>query len=256
VLWGRGDGTLTAASKFAGGTGPGYITSGDFNRDGNLDILVTCSGGNNVGVLLGNGNGVFQAPLFSADGLSPINADLADFDGDGTLDLVTADSTLCGLGGNVSVWPGKGDGTFTAPAMYSGAQSFDQVTFADFNGDNRPDIITLAGGILTMKNSGFGTFLFVANSPIAGMNVATWIANADLDLDGKLDTVVSDAGNMVFVLSGNGDGTFGAAMKFVIAGSGAPTFVTLADVNEDTLPDMVVVDRTKGEIWVLVNSSK
>ena len=42
-------------------TGPYYLTIGDFNRDGNLDILSANNGNNTVGVLLGTGTGTFGA---------------------------------------------------------------------------------------------------------------------------------------------------------------------------------------------------
>ena len=40
-------------------TGPYYLTIGDFNRDGNLDIISANNGNNTVGVLLGTGTGTF-----------------------------------------------------------------------------------------------------------------------------------------------------------------------------------------------------
>ena len=44
-------------------SGPYYLTIGDFNRDGNLDILSANNGNNTVGVLLGTGTGTFGTRL-------------------------------------------------------------------------------------------------------------------------------------------------------------------------------------------------
>ena len=64
VLLGNGSGGFTAASGqtlFAVGANPQSEAIGDFNGDGNLDIVTANSGDNTVTVLLGNGSGGFMA---------------------------------------------------------------------------------------------------------------------------------------------------------------------------------------------------
>ena len=97
--------------------GSGFIT-GDFNRDGILD-LVLLGGVVNSGfvgptepvILLGVGDGSFvEAPTQPATTLvSPVSVTTGDFNGDGILDLAFADSGSTAL----TVLLGKGDGTFT-----------------------------------------------------------------------------------------------------------------------------------------------
>ncbi len=72
VLLGNGDGTFQAAVNYDTGTGPRSIATGDFNSDGNTDLVVANTDSNNVSVLLGNGDGTFQAAVNYGTGLRPV----------------------------------------------------------------------------------------------------------------------------------------------------------------------------------------
>ena len=104
---------------------------GDFNHDGNLDIVtainvlnpdgVTFTG--LVSVLLGVGDGTFQpattyvvgnSPI--VDGNDPVSVAVGDFNHDGNLDIVTANAysnTVSGL-----CWAER-DGTFQPATTYA-----------------------------------------------------------------------------------------------------------------------------------------
>jgi hypothetical protein len=100
-LPGNGDGTFAASqtqSEFPGGYGGGPfpLVAGDFNADGDLDLVaggVTSSGFiQQSSLLLGNGDGSFQAAMpVPAYGASLTTG---DFNGDGRLDLASSDNTL------------------------------------------------------------------------------------------------------------------------------------------------------------------
>ena len=67
VLLGNGDGSFqTEADYGTGMTGP--LAVGDFNNDGNLDLLGGVAYSSDVAVILGNGNGSFGLPLESRVG--------------------------------------------------------------------------------------------------------------------------------------------------------------------------------------------
>jgi hypothetical protein len=87
---------------------------GDFNGDGNLDMVAVTSplglsDPGNLSVLLGNGDGSFQAPVNIPISFAPSAVAVGDFNGDGILDVVTVDSNA----NTVRVLLGAGDGTFT-----------------------------------------------------------------------------------------------------------------------------------------------
>ena len=123
-----GNGDFTALPGLGNNAG----VTGDFNGDGILDVATT--DGNTISVLLGNGDGSFTQktgqPTSAQTNVSLITA---DFNGDGILDLAVIDSTNA-----VSIWLGKGDGTFQPPVPTNG--SGDAIVAADFNGDGRMDL--------------------------------------------------------------------------------------------------------------------
>ena len=59
VLIGNGDGTFQVARTFPAGSGPAFVTVGDFNRDDTSDLAIANTGSGTVSVLLGDGDGNF-----------------------------------------------------------------------------------------------------------------------------------------------------------------------------------------------------
>jgi hypothetical protein len=107
ILIGKGDGTFQPSpNTFAvtEGLGPVSIAVGDFNVDGNDDLIVAGQGSDNVSLLTGDGHGNFAAGTnspfttldASSNGHGPVSVVAADFNGDGLLDVATADTS--GLG--------------------------------------------------------------------------------------------------------------------------------------------------------------
>jgi hypothetical protein len=115
VLLGNGDGTFQTAVNYAVGPGNeiygGAVTVGDFNGDGELDLVVTNEDStgqiHTVSVLLGNGDGTFQEPVSYSVGNRPDSVAVGDFNGDGKPDLAVANSCgndpTCQSNGTISV---------------------------------------------------------------------------------------------------------------------------------------------------------
>jgi hypothetical protein len=62
----------------------------DVNGDGNVDLVATGYGGNEVILLPGNGDGTFQASVAYLAGSKPMRLAAADFNRDGRTDIATA----------------------------------------------------------------------------------------------------------------------------------------------------------------------
>lgn len=94
VLLGDGKGQFFEASgsPFAVGTEPFSVLTGDFNRDGKLDLVTANKGSDNVTVLLGDGTGMFTPVPNSpySVGSDPESVRLGDFNNDGWMDLAIA----------------------------------------------------------------------------------------------------------------------------------------------------------------------
>ena len=71
---------FTEPASYSVGTGPGNVTTGDFNLDGSRDLAVT--NGLGVSILLNNGDGTFGTALDYSAGVNPHDVVTADFNGD------------------------------------------------------------------------------------------------------------------------------------------------------------------------------
>jgi hypothetical protein len=109
ILLGNGDGTFRppayyyVSSAWETGTGSFTFAAGDFNSDGNTDLIVSDNGlSDQFGILLGNGDGTFQrlAPVRIPGPLASGEAGIVtgDFNSDGLLDFIFQ---LGGYGFNV-----------------------------------------------------------------------------------------------------------------------------------------------------------
>jgi hypothetical protein len=139
------------------------IAVADLNFDGNTDLISSVAAG--MGVFLGNGNLTFQESVVS--GAQTYEFSLADMDLDGHLDAVVIPSPPSFGTYFVGVSFGNGDGTFDPPVTYPGASGLESafrvsndITTADINGDNYPDVVTsnnAPNDITLFVNQGNGT---------------------------------------------------------------------------------------------------
>src|SRR5207237_4214787 len=147
VLWGQGNGFFGTPELFSLGSdvsGPASIAFGDFDEDGKPDLLTANSGSSNITLLLENGLRSFATPKIFDVGIgaaSPVAVAVADLNGDHKPDLVTANYNS----NNVTVLLGNNSGGFGAPnttSLGAGASFPRALAIADFNKDNKPDVVT------------------------------------------------------------------------------------------------------------------
>jgi large repetitive protein len=176
----------------ANGCAPCFnLITGDFNRDGKLDLTFDVFYiGPALTTSLGNGDGTFQKALGAVFGFDFSVA--ADFNGDGKLDMAGIEQSFGPYQPySAYIALGNGDGTFSpSSTIASGNQSDDltafQIAAADFNGDGKLDVaIGDDLGIEVYLGNGDGTFQ--AGLPPVGGGVAHGQAVGDFNEDGILD---------------------------------------------------------------------
>ncbi|MFN6447417.1 MAG: FG-GAP-like repeat-containing protein [Nostoc sp. DedSLP05] len=243
---------FTTGSSFGVGSSPGFVTVGDFNKDGNLDLVVANANSDNVSVLLGNGSGSFGATSNFAVGDHPTSVTVGDFNKDGNLDLAVTNY----FSNNVSVLLGNGSGGFGAASNFNVGTAPLSVTVGDFNKDGNLDLAVANSGsndVSVVLGNGSGSFGAASNFAVAMTPYSVTVG--DFNKDGNLDLAVAsiDSGN-ISVLLGNGSGGFSAANNFGVGG--ASLSITVGDFNKDGNSDLAValVDFTKVSV-VLGNGS-
>jgi len=175
VRIGNGDGTFRPPSKLGSAQGA-YLYEfgfGDWNADGNLDVIATLAGKQYTmvtsswyeqtfytSVWLGHGDGKFghgSTTKSSPGPYSPVTRDYIrqlvsiDINRDGRYDFVRVDAAT----ESVTVELGNGDDTYQPPRVFAAGTNPTAIAAGDFNGDGWVDVVVVSGtGVSVMFNDG------------------------------------------------------------------------------------------------------
>lgn len=216
---------------------PSALATGDFNRDGNLDLAVNLLTNGGVGIMLGDGVGNFGAPTLFLTGSTPADVVAVDMDRDGTLDLVVTNQNS----NTVSVLKGNGAGSFAAAVNVAAPSSPQDLATGDLNRDGIPDIVLLNVSA-NQVSVYFGTLTgnLGAATTYATSTGPRDVALLDVDSDGDLDIVVvgATAGVEFAVHTNNGSGVL-AIPRTTYQAESASGSLGVADFNTDGRPDVL-----------------
>lgn len=228
------------------------VSSGDFDGDGHLDILLVKGRHWPMvdRVLLGDGlGGIRKAYDLGQVADRSYTGGLADFNGDGFPDIAVSNDAP----DRKLIYVNDGKGNFEIGSEFGLPEwPTRNLSIADINKDGSPDIILANRGDVG-KTSNYiclnnGKGQFNSNCIPFAPYPATTIAPADLNKDGFIDLVVPyrDSGQS-YVYTGSSDNSFSDTRRIPFGPPDATIRVAaVADFNTDSLPDIVTVDENKG----------
>lgn len=236
---------------------PGRMLPGDFDNDGDIDVLY--QNGNDAGAGFGyaknTGAGAYTiytnanvsgTPFatfnFTGGQLSPTGTFAADYDGDGDIDIITRD-------GAVEIWRNDA-GTFVrATNTLNMPMSIPQrMLLGDFDNDGDIDVIyqngnTAGAGIGYGKNDGAGNFTFYADATVSGTPFTSFNFSGqqitpasmyvfDYDNDGDVDIIDRDLLASTGIWKNN-SGSFSHTTNTLDMTMSFPSRIVYGDLDSD-----------------------
>ena len=241
TLLGNGAGGFGSPSLVNTGPVPNTATLGDFNQDGNIDLVTVNLTGNSLSILQNTGGGAFLlgGKVTLPSGSFPQGIVTADLNRDGRPDLASANQG----NGNVSVSYGDGAGGFSVPGSpIKTGTTPEVIVAADYNRDGNIDLVTSNNGsdnltYLQGSGSSFSAFTYTAGCT-GPVSVATDDISGDLLPD---IAVVCETSNQMCTRRGtgsSGNSAFGAAVCTTLGG--IPTDMALGNFNGDVFADAAI----------------
>ncbi len=193
IVWNTNNGDFSLSSTKLNITGNSYRT-GDFDNDGDLDILV-CNG--NLSLLKNDGKGNFTnftIPIPQKQYQSPEIIALGDFDKNGYLDPIIKYPSAFGIirnTGNGNFSDFDSIGTYSSTIIHFNPA-------ADFDGDGNIDLaftnfsIGQPDTLDVWRNNGDGSFNLYSRKTLENVFQISSLISADFDNDGDMDIATAN----------------------------------------------------------------
>src|SRR4051812_1076981 len=229
------------------GDAPFNLASGDFNRDGNRDLVVAeqgqfmAPGNDSVSVLLGMHGGRFRKAVHYSVGNGPTAVAVGDFNRDHRKDLAVTN----GFSDDVSILLGRAQGRFRRAVNYSvgsGVAPY-SVAVGDFNEDGRADLAVgefFAPRVAILFGRRNGTFGPAQNRAAGSGEGTASVVIRDFNRDGHRDFATTGADGVAIRL-GAGNGKFRAPRRYPTGQD--PTSIAAGRFNKDKKLDLAVANQ-------------
>ena len=241
-----GNGGFKAMTRWKAGLTPRYVSAGDFDGDGDIDLATPDYDGFTVSVMWNDGAGMFEratwAPLYR-----PCCMTNGDMNGDGRRELVIAhwddDADAPNAEpAHVTICSSDALGNWRSlPPITIGVQPRGiQVGDLDLDGDL--DVVTAnlsSHDLSLIFNDGAGGTTRVETLDLQSGTQPRYVVTTDLDADGDLDlAVVARASDELWTFRNDGTGSF--ELWQIKACCDNPHSVASGDLDGDGRPEVIV----------------
>ena len=255
ILLGRGNRRFHSMIAYSTGDNsfPMWVTLGDMNNDGRLDIVCANRYSDNIGILFGQDNGTFADIITYSTGTntSPLSVAVGDINNDGRLDIAVSS-----LKGYVFIFLGHDNGTFIlVTTLLSRTPVIISIVLANLNRDNYLDIAianTFGYGVSIYHGYGNGTFALPIKYSCSSDCQPYNIIVADFNNDNISDIAATVLNNdQVIVFYGYDNGSFTLARTYSTGSGSNPYGIAIADFDNNKQLRIVVTLWNVGDIAVL-----
>lgn len=242
ILFNVGDGLFAAPVnvELVAGNSPHSLAAADFDRDGDLDLVVTRPNQDDVQILMNTAAAFSLGTITSVDGTDPRQVAAGDLDRNGFMDVVTVNR-----GSNsISVLFNSG-GVLGAAVTYAVGVDPRGLALGYLDGDKGLDVAVASHGDRSLElflNDGSGVFVAGSNLSLGDELSPEGVAIGDLDTDGDNDIAASTSGatgSFATVFLNSGSATFGAPNHHDSGGI-EPSALVIADFDRSLGNDIAV----------------
>ena len=200
VLLNDGAGAFFETNHAHQPTWTAVLAVGDLDGDGAPDVVASGIDGE-VQAWWNDGSGDLSVAGTTWFVHYPSSMEVGDVDEDGHADLAI------GHGTGVTIYPGLGDGTFGASALYDRSTQCGGLLMDDLDGDGHLDLVATDPYALNVYlGDGRGGFSSSTRQPMSGPG---WVKGVDMDEDGLQDLIVLEAHTSTAMIFRNeGAGSF------------------------------------------------
>lgn len=266
ILFGDGRGGYFEPVRLPLSLGSLGVAAADFDRDGDLDLVVSDTGqrweGTSFTHFRNDGARRFALGGRFACGRGPSGITAADFNGDGAPDVAVAHDDYIAFGQSIAVVFGDGAGGFGPPTILGLTPGTYDIEAADWDGDGDVDLVVghEQPRVTLLRNQGGGSFVVAGTLtplPMGSVFREPDLLLGDPDGDGDIDVLYSGAGSVNSARSGfvnlfrnRGGGTFGAPERLDLPEMDGASGLWLADVDQDGALDLLAADGLATWAWL------
>ncbi len=256
TLFNDGAASFTVGSNAQVGDTPLSIAGGDWDADGDTDLVVTA--GFRLAVLFNRGDGSFEPAREIYLGWPPWAVATADLDGDSDLDLVAVN----GIGNDVWIFRNDGQGVFTVGTIKLNDPDAQprSVATGDFDHDGWIDLVVAQkyDKILILRGNESENFEVTGEWSIGSTRTPSALAVQDINHDAWADLIVTvsgdendntDPGAVLIYL--NDAGSFGPAIE--LSAGRYPLSVATGDFDQDGRIDLAVANNLSDDVSIFFN---